>query len=195
MEDQSATHDRRPSEIITSDRSESYRERTFSKCHLLDRLSGAMASPDVEAGKSSRGGEDDTRFSPAEQVFDIPSHYPAHEPHRRVAVPLQKWRLKRVMEFVEGHIGEPISLPALAGAAGMSRMYFASQFRAATGVRPHDYVLQRRIEAAKRLLMTTQEPIVAIALSVGFQTQAHFTTIFKKLAGDTPLKWRRAHQH
>jgi AraC family transcriptional regulator len=195
MEDQAATHDRRPSEIITSDRSESYRERTFSKSHSLDHLTGAIASPDVEGANRSLRSDDDRRFAPAEQVFDISSDYPALEPHRRVPVPLQKWRLKRVMEFVEGHIGEAISLPALAGAAGMSRMYFASQFRAATGVRPHDYVLQRRIEAAKRLLMTTQEPIVAIALSVGFQTQAHFTTIFKKLAGETPLKWRRAHQH
>jgi AraC family transcriptional regulator len=103
---------------------------------------------------------------------------------------LQKWRLKRVMAYIDEHIGGPISLSDLAGAAGLSRMYFAARFRAATGVRPHDYILRRRIERARDLLVQTSESLVDIALDVGFQTQAHFTTVFKKLVGTTPGRWR-----
>lgn len=103
---------------------------------------------------------------------------------------LQKWRLKRVFAHIDEHLGEAVSLADLARAAGLSRMYFAARFRAATGQRPHDYVLQRRIERAKELLSRTEETLVNIALDVGFQTQAHFTTVFKKFAGSTPGRWR-----
>jgi AraC-like DNA-binding protein len=103
---------------------------------------------------------------------------------------LQKWRLKRVVTYIDEHIGEPISLSDLAGAAGLSRMYFAARFRAATGVRPHDYILRQRIEWAKALLIQSGESLVDIALDVGFQTQAHFTTVFKRFVGTTPGRWR-----
>lgn len=103
---------------------------------------------------------------------------------------LQKWRLKRVMAHIDEHIGEAISLSDLARTAGLSRMYFAARFRAATGFRPHEYILRRRIEWAKDLLARTDETLVEIALNVGFQTQAHFTTVFKRFAGSTPGRWR-----
>ncbi|CAJ0818974.1 HTH-type transcriptional regulator MtrA [Ralstonia flaminis] len=59
------------------------------------------------------------------------------------------------------------------------------------GVRPHDYLLQRRIARAQVLLMRAETAVVEIALSVGFQSQAHFSTVFKRLAGDSPSIWRR----
>jgi AraC-like DNA-binding protein len=104
--------------------------------------------------------------------------------------PLPKWRLKRVYEFVDANIEERISLEALAQIAGVSRMYFAAQFREATGLRPHDYLIRRRITLAKELLATSDQTIVDVALSVGFQTQAHFTTVFKRVEGFTPHRWR-----
>ncbi|WP_442579646.1 helix-turn-helix domain-containing protein [Mesorhizobium sp. ASY16-5R] len=103
---------------------------------------------------------------------------------------LQKWRLKRVLAYIDENLGETVSLADLAHAAGLSRMYFAARFRTATGLRPHDYLLQRRIDRAKELLSRTEETLVNIALDVGFQTQAHFTTVFKKFAGSTPARWR-----
>lgn len=103
---------------------------------------------------------------------------------------LPAWRLKRVTAYVDAHIGEPITLADLADAAGLSRMYFAAQFRAATNLRPHEYVLRRRIDHAKALLAETADSLVDIALSVGFQTQAHFTTVFRRFVGDTPRQWR-----
>jgi len=105
---------------------------------------------------------------------------------------LAKWRLRRVQSLVDAQLAEPLTLSDLAAAAGLSRMHFAAQFRAATGSSPHEYLLVQRIEAAKRLLMETELSLVEIALSVGFLAQAHFTTVFKRLTGDTPARWRRA---
>jgi AraC-like DNA-binding protein len=104
---------------------------------------------------------------------------------------LQAWRLKRVTSFIDQNIDSALSLDCLSQAAGLSRMHFAALFRKATGLRPHDYVVRRRIEIAQRLLSGSQMPIVAIALEVGFQSQAHFTTVFKRVLGITPHRWRQ----
>jgi AraC family transcriptional regulator len=116
------------------------------------------------------------------------------ELRQRQVQALQKWRLKRVFEYVDLHLSAKITLAELAGVAGLSRMHFASQFRAATNLRPHEFVLRRRILRAKELLQNTTTPIVEIALTVGFQTQAHFTTIFKRFVGSTPNRWRASNQ-
>jgi transcriptional regulator GlxA family with amidase domain len=105
---------------------------------------------------------------------------------------LPTWRLKRVIAFVDVHLADRITLADLAGAAGQTRMHFAAQFRVATGVRPHEYVLRRRIERAQDLLRNSNRALVDVALGVGFQTQAHFTTVFKRFAGQTPHRWRQA---
>lgn len=107
---------------------------------------------------------------------------------------LPKWRLRRVQEHLAANLAEPISLADLAEAAGLSRMHFAAQFRAATGCRPHEYLLQCRIEKAKQMLIGTDMTLVDVALSVGFQTQSHFSTVFKRLAGNTPARWQRIHR-
>jgi AraC family transcriptional regulator len=107
---------------------------------------------------------------------------------------LQKWRLKRVFEYVDIHLSNKITLLDLAAVAGLSRMHFASQFRMATGLRPHEFVLRRRVQQAEELLRNSRMAIVEIALTVGFQTQPHFTTVFKRFAGCTPRQWRAASQ-
>ena len=72
-------------------------------------------------------------------------------------------------------------------------MHFAAQFRAATGVRPHEYLVRRRIAKAQTMLATTEMPIAELALAVGFGSQAHFTVVFKRFSGLTPLRWRQSH--
>jgi AraC family transcriptional regulator len=76
--------------------------------------------------------------------------------------------------------------------AALSLTHFAGQFRAATGYRPHDYLLYQRIESAKSMLSGTDMPLAEVALSVGFQAQAHFSTVFKRFTGESPARWRRA---
>jgi AraC-like DNA-binding protein len=111
----------------------------------------------------------------------------------RNARSLQKWRLKRVLQYVDDHLAAKITLKDLATVAGLSRMHFAAQFRTAIGMRPHQYLLKRRIERAEELLKQAEVSLVDVALTVGFQTQAHFTTVFRRFAGDTPYRWRSAY--
>jgi AraC family transcriptional regulator len=110
----------------------------------------------------------------------------------RRMTPLPKWRLKRVVDYVNAHLASRITLADLAGAAGRTRMHFAAQFKVATGTRPHDFVLRRRIEHAQELLRDPSLALADIALCVGFQNQAHFTTVFKRFIGATPHRWRRS---
>ncbi len=105
---------------------------------------------------------------------------------------LPKWRLRRVEEYVEAHFDRGIGLSDLAKVVGLSRMHFAAQFRAATGYRPREYLLHRRIEHAKSLLSNTGMPLAEVALTVGFCTQAHFSTVFKRITSETPARWRCA---
>jgi AraC-like DNA-binding protein len=103
---------------------------------------------------------------------------------------LQTWRLRRVQEYVRAHISDTIRLTDLANAAGLTRMYFAAQFRARMGVRPHDYVIRQRIARAQALLMVPQTKISDVGFCVGFANQAHFTTVFRRYTGITPHRWR-----
>ena len=124
---------------------------------------------------------------------DVAASIPPTESPRasRRCTPLQKWRMKRVTDHVDAHLSRRITLADMAAATGLTRMHFAAQFRASTGMRPHDFVLQRRIERAQELLSNPELALVDVALSVGFQTQAHFTTVFKRFADGTPHRWRR----
>lgn len=104
---------------------------------------------------------------------------------------LPNWRLKRVEGYIDAHITELVSLEDLAASAGLSRMYFAAQFKAATGYRPREYVLSRRIEHAKGLMLQSDAELVEVALSAGFCGQAHFQTVFKRFVAETPAQWRK----
>jgi AraC-like DNA-binding protein len=111
---------------------------------------------------------------------------------RANARPLSKWRLRRAIEYVEAHLDDSICLADVAAAAGLSRMHFAAQFKAATGCRPHDYIVRRRVARAQQMMTDSPAPLVDIALQVGFQSQARFTTVFKRLTGQPPDAWRRS---
>ncbi len=124
------------------------------------------------------------------RLLDL-SCYPRAAATPKPTVALPNWRLKRAAAYIEAHLAETITLTDLAASAGLTRMHFAAQFRAATGFRPHEYLLRQRVERAQHLLDATNAPLAEIALSVGFQTQPHFTTVFKRFTGETPCRWRQ----
>jgi AraC-like DNA-binding protein len=112
-------------------------------------------------------------------------------PSKPTVAALTRWRLKRVVDYLDAHLADPIGLADLAGATGLSRMHFAAQFRAATGLRPHEYLLRRRIERSQTLLSQSRLPLCEVALDVGFKSQPHFTTVFARFVGETPNAWRQ----
>jgi AraC-like DNA-binding protein len=103
---------------------------------------------------------------------------------------LPHWKLKRAIDYIEAHLATSISLEDVANAAGLTRMHFAAQFRATTGVRPHDYLMKRRVERAQELLVGEKITLIDVAQRVGFQSQSHFTTVFRRFVGATPKVWR-----
>ena len=115
-------------------------------------------------------------------------------PERPKVAELAKWRLKRAVEYIEASLTESVSLADIASAAGLTRMHFAAQFKAATGLRPHEYLLRRRIERAQEKLAGTSMSLVEVALSVGFQTQSHFTSVFTRMVGQPPRAWRETQE-
>ena len=96
----------------------------------------------------------------------------------------------RGLEFIEANLSRDLSLAEIAGAAGQSTYHFVRTFRAAMETTPYRYVIRRRIERAKALLRTSDEPVAQIGLACGFASQPHFTTVFKREAGVTPAAYR-----
>jgi AraC-like DNA-binding protein len=117
-----------------------------------------------------------------------------HRPAKRRCWALPKWRMLRVEQHLAANIDRRIGLGDMAAAAGLSKMHFAAQFRAATGFRPHEYLLFRRIERAKAVMAATEMSLVEVAFSVGFNAQAHFSTVFKRFTGKSPARWRQERQ-
>jgi AraC family transcriptional regulator len=109
---------------------------------------------------------------------------------RRCAA-LPKWRIRRLEEFLAGNLEKRVSLDDMAAAVGLSKMHFAAQFRVATGYRPREYLLLRRIERAKAMMTASSVPLVEVAFAVGFNAQAHFSTVFKRFTGKSPAQWKQ----
>ncbi|MBE9158561.1 helix-turn-helix transcriptional regulator [Nodosilinea sp. LEGE 06152] len=104
---------------------------------------------------------------------------------------LAPYQVKRVLEYIQAHLSQELSLDAMAAQVGLSRSHFAHQFKQAMGVAPHQYVSQQRVEKAQRLLRSRQIPITDIALECGFANQSHLTKVFKKHTGTTPKAYRQ----
>ncbi len=101
-------------------------------------------------------------------------------------------RIKPVLEYIEAHYGETLTLDILADVAGMNARYFCKVFSSLTHTTPMNYVNFYRIEQATFLLDSTELPITAIAADCGFWESSYFAKVFKKFKGTTPQQHRRA---
>lgn len=99
-------------------------------------------------------------------------------------------RLKQVIEYIHANLEAELSIVELARIAQTSPFHFARGFKASTGVTPHQYVLERRIDIARKLLGDGRLSIAEVSYSCGFATQAHLTTVFRRLVGVTPKAYR-----
>ena len=108
--------------------------------------------------------------------------------------PLPGWRLKRVLDYIEAYLRDDLSLEVLSAVVGLSRMHFGAQFREATGMPPHRYVVNRRVAASCALLRDTEDSIEEVARRSGFKSDTHFIKVFRRIVGVSPGTWRRANK-
>jgi AraC family transcriptional regulator len=105
---------------------------------------------------------------------------------------LSNVRLKRVCDYIETHLDDRLTLTDLAEVACLSPYHFSRSFKQAVGVGPQRYVMRRRLERAKTLIRSTNQPLAEIAHRTGFADQSHLTSIFRREAGVTPGRYRAA---
>jgi AraC family transcriptional regulator len=96
-----------------------------------------------------------------------------------------------VVEYIEEHLDVGPSLEQMAAVTRLSTYHFARQFKAATGLPPHQYVIARRVERARQLLQAgTDLSLAEVAADVGFSDQSQFSRHFKRHVGVTPAQFR-----
>lgn len=103
---------------------------------------------------------------------------------------LSRRKLQQVISYINDNLEKDLSLAEISGEVEMSMYHFSRLFKKSTGLTPHQYVMNCRIERAKNLLSRTENPIEKISEQVGFQSQSHFTNVFRKLIGATPKVYR-----
>jgi AraC-like DNA-binding protein len=104
---------------------------------------------------------------------------------------LSPWQLRRVLDFLVAHLGDDPTIAELARECGLSSGHFARAFRQTTGLTPHQWLIRKRVERARELLLGNGLGLADIALACGFVDQSHFTRVFAKVEDCTPGKWRR----
>jgi AraC family transcriptional regulator len=162
----------------------------LGKDMMVDSLGRALLDADRVGGSSGQLYAESISIAIVTRLLASSSRTETAEQSKGGA--LARWRLKRAIDFIEARLDKTVSLADMASSAGLTRMHFAAQFRAATGLRPHEYLLRRRVERAQEMLIGSGMSLVDVARSVGFQTQAHFTSVFKRYAGLPPRVWRES---
>jgi AraC family transcriptional regulator len=163
------------------------RDPCFASDESIGRLAAALADTGSLQGPSAVLSADCLSLALLARVMaaDVEAHGDVSPKQG-----LPSWRLRRAQEFIEANLALPITLHDIALHAGLSRMHFASLFKISTGMSPHTYLLHRRVQRAKCLLASTNQPVLDIAVDVGFHSQSHFANVFRKMMGATPSSWR-----
>lgn len=115
-------------------------------------------------------------------------------PAPQAATRLSPAEMRRIDDYIEAHLGEPLTLGGMAAQLGMTTDLFTRRFRASHGVPPYRHVTARRVERATRLLAQGRLAVKEVAALCGFADQAHLTRILVRETGVTPAARRRAGQ-
>jgi AraC family transcriptional regulator len=108
---------------------------------------------------------------------------------------LAVWQEKAVKDYMLDHLGEDLSIALIASTIGYSANHFGREFKRATGLTPHQWLIRMRVEKAKQLLAQKSLALGMIADLCGFTDQSHFTKVFQRATGMTPAVWRLAPIH
>jgi AraC family transcriptional regulator len=104
---------------------------------------------------------------------------------------LAPWQLRLARDRINASLEEELSLNQIARECRLSASHFVRAFTRSTGISPHRWLMQRRVDVAKDLMLSTDTSLVEISLKCGFSDQSHFTRVFAETTGETPGRWRQ----
>ncbi len=102
-----------------------------------------------------------------------------------------RWQVRRAMQYLQAHYNEEFDLESTAAFVGSSKFYLVRLFRSATGLTLNGYLQQLRVQKGKELLLEPSRSVSTVAMELGFSDQSHFTRVFKRFTGLTPLVFRQ----
>jgi AraC family transcriptional regulator len=102
-----------------------------------------------------------------------------------------KHKLQRAIDYINANLNENLSLTKIASELDISHYYFCHLFKNSTGITPHQYLIQQRVERAKQLLRQLEKTIADVAMDCGFANPSHFAKHFRKYTGVTPRQFRK----
>ncbi len=104
---------------------------------------------------------------------------------------LSGWQVKKIREFIDERLEAPIQISELRDLAQLSTGHFYRAFKQAFNQTPHRYLMARRVEKAREMMLDTSESLANISLACGFTDQAHLSKLFKNEFRQSPSAWRR----
>lgn len=100
-------------------------------------------------------------------------------------------RFRRILEYIEAHLQEDLSVEALSGVAAFSKCHFHRQFSASFGIGVYKYVQLLRLKRASYQLAFREQPVIEVALSSGYEGPEAFARAFRRTFGQSPTEFRR----
>lgn len=167
----------------------------------IDRAARTLADPVIQALALSllpslAQPDQALRLFVDQVLFALRSHVARRfgQPERRPARTggLAPWQERRAKELIDSRLGADLALAEVAQQCELSVAQFARAFKRSTGMPPYRYLLERRIERARELLLFSELPLADVAITCGFADQSHFTKAFQKRVGCSPGSFRAA---
>jgi AraC family transcriptional regulator len=157
---------------------------------VVGRAVALLEAADRELGQTQEAAR--SSIAQATSILLTEIGHPVHTSPAVVgATALLPWQSRRILDYIEAHLGTTIRVSDLCALLNRTKAHFSRAFKKTFGVSPHAYLLRRRIELASRLMLESSVPLCEIALKCGFNDQAHLSKRFKQHTGATPAAWRR----
>jgi len=150
----------------------------------IERIGWMLQAEDHEAYPGGRLFTDSLASALAARLLALQSRNNASTPRPGRVLPA--WRLRHVLEYIEAHLDEDLTLAELAAVAGFSLSHFKPLFKQAVGVPVHRFVLGRRVERARTLLLEGRKTMGEIALDSGFSHSSHMARCMRRVLGLSP---------
>lgn len=156
--------------------------------HIISLLDAAMRQLYPQEGAA--GGAILEAAALLRQRIELPAAPQASNAEGR----LLPWQVRKVRDYIDGHITDPLLVADLSALIQRSEAHFSRSFKRTFGESPHAFVVRRRVELAAQYMLTTDASLSDIALKCGFTDQPHLCKHFRQITRVTPAAWRRAHR-